>query len=206
MYGLVIFIRYGPYGAGQAADDCTSGFMSVERMHTVLGNYRYASAGPLPGGPGIQVQAIIPEINFTCSGNIESWIFGASWLENYTFIELQIWRPDSEDGSYTKVGNTTINVEEEGQTDLYQYPLSSPLHFQAGDILGYYRQIRLIGTRNSETGQQLYGQRLNSSASQFSVDDPQTYYIDRHHMLISVTTGKLSHNNYRNLYNVMIAY
>ena len=183
---------------GQAADDCTSGFMSVRRMHIVLGNNGYRTL--LPFQEGIRVQAILPEKNFTCSGSINSWIFGASWLENYTFVELQIWRPDSDNGSYIKVGNTTINVEEEGQTDLYQYPLSSPLHFQAGDILGYYRHIKLIGAINAETGQRLYSQFLNSSASQFSVDDPQTNYVIVN-VLISVTTGKVCHHS--NTYNVM---
>ena len=93
-------------------------------MHAVLGNY-----GSVVDSVGAKTQAIIQGINFTCSDNIESWTFGARWEQDTNFIELQIWRPDSENGSYTKVGNTTINVEEEGQTDLYQYPLSSPLHF-----------------------------------------------------------------------------
>ena len=172
--------------AGQAADDCTSGFISLDRMHAVLGNYY---GGDVVDSVGV-AQAIIPGINFTCSGNIESWTFGAHWNESTDFIELQIWRPDSEDGSYTKVGNTTINVEGEGQTDLYQYPLSSPLHFQAGDILGYYRQMRLK-FENVGSGHPLYSTHPNSSASQFSVDDPQTNYFDQYHVLISVTTGKV---------------
>ena len=151
-------------------------------MHAVLGNY-----GSVVDFDGVE-QAIIPGINFICSGNIESWTFGARWLENYTFIELQIWRPDSENGSYTKVGNTTINVEEEGQTHLYQYPLSSPLHFQAGDILGYYRQMRLMA-EDVGSGHPLYSTHMNSSASQFSVDDPQTNYTEQYHVLIGVTTG-----------------
>ena len=171
---------------GQAPNDCTSGFMSVDRMHIVLGNI-----APMPFPEGFQVQGIIPEKNFTCSGSIESWIFGASWSESYTFVELQIWRPDSENRSYTKVGSTAIDVEEEGQTDLYQYPLSSPLHFQAGDILGYYRHIRLIGAGN---GQRLYTQ-VNGSASQFGLDDPQTFVTDLL-VLISVTTGKVYCHNH----------
>ena len=172
--------------AGQAADDCTSGFISLDRMHAVLGNYYGGDVVDFDGAE----QAIIPGINFTCFGNIESWTFGARWEQETDFIELQIWRPDSENGSYTKVGNTTINVVEEGQTDLYQYPLSSPLHFQAGDILGYYRQMRQK-FENVGSGHPLYSTHLNSSASQFSVDDPQTNYIDQYHVLISVTTGKV---------------
>ena len=65
-------------------------------------------------------QAIIPEINFTCAGSILSWTFGASW-EGKTpeLTELQIWR-SSGDGSYDKVGSTTI-ITEENTTGLYQY-------------------------------------------------------------------------------------
>ena len=180
----------------------------MDRIHAVLSILRIFNRLWYFPDYGIPIQAIIPGVNFTCSGSIESWTFGARWEQDTDFVELQIWRPDSENGSYIKVGNTTINVKEGSQTDLYQYPLSSPLHFQAGDILGYYRRMSLIGVENYQLNydQRLYSQRLNSSASQFSVDDPQTDYVDQYYMLIRVTTGKLSHNNYRNLYNVMIAY
>ena len=176
-----------PYcvSAGQAADDCTSGFVSLDRMHAVLGNYNSSDVV----GFARVTQAIIPGINFTCSGSIESWTFGADWEQDTDFIELQIWRPGSEDGSYTKVGSTTINVEEEGQTDLYDYPLSSPLHFQAGDILGYYGQMRLMA-EDVGADHPLYYTRTTSAASQFSITDPQTGYTDQYHVLIRVTTGE----------------
>ena len=78
------------------------------------------------------------QTNFTCNGSILSWTFGASWEGNtLALTELQIWR-SSGDGSYTKVGNTTI-MTEESVTGFYQYPLSSPLPFQAGDILGFFQ-------------------------------------------------------------------
>ena len=167
--------------AGQTADNCTSGFISLDRMHAVLGNY-----GNVVDFGGV-AQTITPGINFTCSGSIESWTFGAYWEQDTDFIELQIWRPDSENGSYTKVGSTAINVEEEGQTDLYQYPLSSPLHFKAGDILGYYRQMRLI-LEYVESGHPYYYRYSESAANQFSIRDSR--YIDSYHVLIRVTTGK----------------
>ena len=168
--------------AGQAADNCTSGFISLDRMHAVLDSY-----GSVVDFDGV-AQAIIPGINFTCSGSIESWSFGARWEQDNSFIELQIWRPGSDNGSYTKVGSTAISVEgEEGQTDVYQYPLSSPLHFQTGDILGYYRQMTLMA-EDVGSGHTLYYTRPESAASQFSIDDSQ--YTDEYHVLISVTTGK----------------
>ena len=82
--------------------------------------------------------ALYPEANFTCSGSILSWTFGAEWNGNSeSFTELQIWR-SSGDGSYTKVGSTTI-MTERNISRFYHYPLSSPLPFQEGDILGYFQ-------------------------------------------------------------------
>ena len=73
--------------AGQVEDDCTSGFISLDRMHAVLGNYDSGNVVDYGG----MAQAVIPGINFTCSGSIKSWIFGADWRKNTDFVELQIW-------------------------------------------------------------------------------------------------------------------
>ena len=104
-------------------------------MDAVLDNYGRVVYSPSESDR----QAIFPRVNFTCSGSIQSWIFGALWIgSTASFTELQIWR-SSGDGSYIKVGNTTVSVTEQTTTGLYYYPLSSPLPFQAGDILGYYQ-------------------------------------------------------------------
>ena len=141
-------------------------------------------------------QAIFPGVNFTCSGSIQSWIFGAPWIESTTsFTELQIWR-SSGDGFYTKVGNTTVNVIEENTTGLYYYPLSSPLPFQAGDILGYYQPNSLdltsqLELRSEEDGQgqlQYYYNR-SSAASQLVVSE-STNSDSRYQVLINVITGE----------------
>ena len=161
--------------AGQAEDYCTSGFISLDRIHAVLGNYNGTDVMEF----GSSAQAIIPGINFTCSGSVKSWTFGTQWKQDTDFIELQIWRPDSEDGSYTKVGSTTINVEEKGQTELYQYPLSSPLHFQAGDILGYYCTQNM--SLKFGSGHPLYYTYRDTAASHFSVHDSETKHVERYH-------------------------
>ena len=100
-------------------DDCTSGFMGLDRMDAVLGNYGRVTYSPTDR------QAIFPGVNFTCSGSIQRWIFGAFW-NGYTvsFTELQIWRSGG-DGSYTKVGSTTINVTEQDFTTIPS-PLPCP--------------------------------------------------------------------------------
>ena len=165
-------------GDGQR-DDCTSGFMSLERIRALQ------RRGDLTDFETLNLHAIIPGINFTCSGNIHSWIFGAEWYGNTeSYTELQIWR-SSGDGSYTKVGSTTI-MTEESTTQLYEYPLSSPLPFQEGDILGYYQpsgsRSQLGLKLQSHSGHKLYYR-------EHEVDD----FIETsvpHHILVAVETGE----------------
>ena len=137
-------------------------------------------------------QAIFPGVNFTCSGSIQSWIFGALWIgHTASFTELQIWR-SSGDGSYTKVGSTTI-MTEENTTWLYYYPLSSPLPFQAGDILGYYQpnpisQLALLSEEDGQ-GQLWYYYFPSSAPSQFVISE-STNSGSRYQVLINVITGE----------------
>ena len=138
-------------------------------------------------------QAIFPGINFTCSGSIRSWIFGAFWIgHTASFTELQIWR-SSGDGSYTKVGSTTI-MTEENTTWLYYYPLPSPMPFQAGDILGYYQpyymrsQLSLRFEKDGQ-GQLGYYYTRSSAASQLVISE-STNSDSRYQVLINVITGE----------------
>ena len=147
-------------------------------------------------------QAIFPEVNFTCSGSIQSWVFGAQWEGNTdSYTELQIWRPGSRDGVYSKVGSTTIMTEESPTplptprpTLFYQHPLSSPLTFQAGDVLGFYQpepsrsQLTLIGEGEAR-GRQLgyYHYPTPSAPSQLNISIPGD---DRFQVLINVVTGE----------------
>ena len=132
-------------------------------------------------------QAVIPGINFTCSGNILSWTFAAEWRENASALtELQIWR-SSGDGSYTKVGSTTI-MTEESTTGLYQYPLSSPLPFQAGDILGYFMSQLSLQFEDVRSGHLIYYLNQDSASSHTTVSDFSLIYDN--HVLISIETGE----------------
>ena len=139
-------------------------------------------------------QAIFPEVSFTCSGSIQSWVFGAQWEGNTnSYTELQIWRPGSRDGVYSKVGSTTI-MTEKLHTRVYQYPLSSPLTFQAGDVLGFYQpapsrsQLTLIGEGEAR-GRQLgyYHLETPSAASQLNIS---VRGDNRFQVLINAVTGE----------------
>ena len=158
----------------------------MDRIDAVLDNY---AANFFRSFSDSSVQVIVPDTTFTCNGSILSWTFGARWEGNSeTFTELQIWR-SSGDGSYTKIGSTTI-MTEESATELYQYPLSSPLSFQAGDILGYFQPA----TSTSQLG--LYHEDvtsinnrivlLASPASQFSIAGT---FVFIYQPMIGVKTG-----------------
>ena len=105
------------------ADGCTSGFPSLDRIYSIMTDeyIQFSSES---------IQVLVPSINFTCSGSILSWVFG--WVRTSdSFIELQIWRLVN--------GGTTINETVTIGSLVYQYSLTSPLSFQAGDVLGYFR-------------------------------------------------------------------
>ena len=135
-------------------------------------------------------QVIAPNINFTCDGTILSWTFGARWQGNFPiYNELQIWRSSVEDGSYTKVGSTTL-VLDENPTRIYQYTLISPLPFQAGDILGYfqYSDSAYLLFENVTSGHPMYYVRQNSPSTLFTSDSSSLF--DGARMLVNVETGK----------------
>ena len=174
----------------RAADDCTSGFMSVDRVDDLLGNEGGILFAPVSGRQGI-----FPQVNFTCSGSILSWVFGAYWEGNTdSFTELQIWRPGSEDGSYTKVGSTTIMVER-NITELYEYRLSSPLGFQAGDVLGYYQpgressQLRLLFEEQGQGVEHQLGYYYDAESPdrELNISGPGD---NRYTVFIDVVTGE----------------
>ena len=169
-------------GDGQR-DDCTRGFMSLERIRAVL------RPRVLTDYEDINLHAIFPGINFTCDGNIHSWTFGAEWYGNTgSYTELQIWRSSGNGLNYTKVGRTTIKTERntKNTTQLYEYPLSSPLSFQEGDILGYYQPPR----SRSQLGLQLelgYGHKLYYKEHE---DDSFIEITVPLHVLVAVETGE----------------
>ena len=169
-----------------------------EWVHECRQNGFYTgNEGTLPDGSNSQ--GIFPETYFTCSGTIQSWIFGAQWIGVSELLQLQIWRAVSgNDELYILVESTTVNITEENETQLYHYPLSSPLSFQPGDILGIFQppqfnsQLILAFELNEEVQQQLgYFDTPNrpfSSLSQFNISE---YPSSRSwNMLVNVITGE----------------
>ena len=86
-------------------------------------------------------QVLIPAMNFNCSGVITKWIFPARWDGNTdAYLQLQVWRRLSTlSSSYYRIGSTTVQAREESRSRVYEVPLSPPMLFQAGDIVGYFQ-------------------------------------------------------------------
>ena len=156
-------------------------------MDALLGNIRDTIDGS-------NFQGIFPEVSFTCNGSIQRWVLGARWEGNEEYIELQIWRP-SGDGVYTKIGYTTIIVNE--PAELYEYPLSPPLAFQTGDVLGYYQpepsrsQLRVRFEQEGRLPQRGYHYSDPTSPASVLNIPPGTVSDDRFQMLVNVVTGKV---------------
>ena len=162
-----------------------TGFMSVDRMDALLGNIR----DPIDSS---FTQAIFPEVSFTCNGSIQRWVLGARWEGHEEYIELQIWRPTG-DGVYTKVGYTTIIVNE--QEELYEYGVSPPLAFQTGDVLGYYQpepsrsQLRVRFEQEGREPQLVYFYSDPTSPAIVLNITARTVSNDIFQILVNVVTG-----------------
>ena len=112
---------------------CVCGFVSVERMHILLGldtveNSR--SSG--------RRQQITPDMKFTCDGLITKWIVGAGWSSSgILYPELQVWR-NVINNTYHKINGTFLNIETESSNEIYEYEDFPPIPVQAGDVLGAF--------------------------------------------------------------------
>ena len=168
---------------GSQTSDCTSGFMSRERIDLLLdgvGNKCIFNA-----------QVLFPGMNFTCNGSIQSLIFGAQWQGNSSsFPELQIWRLSGSQ-SYSKVGGTLINMTGENSLKFYQYTLTSPLAFGKGDILGYYQPASSqLGLYFELDGRGQLGHLFTTSqvSNNLFIDD--SHRVNNIQLLLDVVTGK----------------
>ena len=191
---LVLLSRLLSVTVSRSADDCASGFMSMDRMEAALQggteSENHVLGDVVVLDPIVNRQAILPYMNFTCDGSILSWTFGAQWEGNSPkYTELQIWR-SSGDGSYTKVGSTTIMLEEESSTRLYQYTLTSPLPFQVGDILGFFQGSQLGLLLEDVGSDHSLHYNIQDSPSSHFVITSNTRMFDRYHLLISVETSE----------------
>ena len=80
-----------------------------------------------------EAQYIIPELNFSCDGNVTQWEVGLESAGNRQSVNLQIWRPGRV-GEYSLVNEVTyIKMDDER---IATVPVSMPV--LAGDVAGFY--------------------------------------------------------------------
>lgn len=92
----------------------------------------------------LQHQAIIPSYKFQCCGDITEWTVSiannGSSVTNT--LSLQVWRPSpavSITGCYSLVGNNNFtSVPLENELTVVRPALHERIHFQPGDVLGFY--------------------------------------------------------------------
>ena len=86
---------------------------------------------------------VVPEINFTCSGSVQTLIFGTSLRTDGSYTkspEFQIWRPlQGEKNIYQFVDQISVEEQQQVSGQMHQLQGESLLQFEAGDILGFYQ-------------------------------------------------------------------
>ena len=133
---------------------------------------------------------IIPQMTFTCGGNITGWTAGASWVNtNDAMIipELQIWRKDlGTTSSYSRVTSIPLtptppeNPNINGgyiKKQLFSNSFNPPVIVSQGDVLGL-----LLSTR---------GQLLIQMASFSFISLPNNYIFMSDSAFTDMTTADL---------------
>ena len=178
-------------GDGGQADNCTNGFMSVERMNRVVENYIAASPW--------NEQIIAPGATFNCSGHIRTLMFGAFWRgqSRTQHPEFQIWRMKST--NVYELVSTAIYTIDQSSGVFYQYSPeeNSTLHFEDGDIFGFYQpddensRLRLmLAIRTPQPVQTVFNRNDNPN-SVFNVNSADRL---RRNVMVSIVTGEILSN------------
>ena len=92
---------------------------------------------------------IMPDVSFSCSGNITSLLLGATARRATMFNgrtlypEIQIWRQTSNKLNFTRLASQEIrlNPGDFSPDGVLQYNLTTPISFQSGDVLGVYQPV-----------------------------------------------------------------
>ena len=178
---------------------CTSNFINLESLI-----YQSVSLG-FTG----EAQSLYPSIYFTCNGSITGWsVLGRRHTgnNNTLYPDLQVWRGEG-GGVYIRVGNTTLSegIAQPGGTaraGIWEYPLETPLEFQAGDIFGIFQplldmsHLRVSVHRRLDSTPTVYQIHTNGAIepldSKVNLNDTDSYSDSTNaHVHISVSTGEL---------------
>ena len=118
--------------------NCSTGFPNVPKNTT---QFLTNEAGAIWTG----LQAIIPEMKFTCSGIITGWTGWFAFNQNFKVtqsIRLQVWRPScTEDQELELVGTNLVLVLYEENKMFYEVNQdileARRIAFHPGDVIGF---------------------------------------------------------------------
>ena len=122
------------------AAGCASGFMELEVL-------RKRAEKISNGNPSSNVLddefRLIPDWNFTCDGIITSLLLGVDiQVGESDYPQVQIWRRNgSVSDEFNKIDSREIALVVGNFTPsvVFQCRLTSPMHFQSGDVLGIFQ-------------------------------------------------------------------
>ena len=122
--------------------ECGTAFTSREDLEHAVGLYLAIEGGTLQQNSPRKTQLLFPNIQFTCSGTINSLIVAvAPAVRGDAFLpEIQVWRLDENSTTYSKVDSVQLSTDlipilsAEAQV----YRLNVSLSFSTGDILGVF--------------------------------------------------------------------
>ena len=120
-------------------------------------------------------QHIIPEIVFRSGGTVTNITFGARYnSEGMSNMELQVWRPSSDDGTRVMLVASTAIDQPTPTADLNMYEFSVALRVSAGDVLGIYTpddsQFSVLFVENSGPLNYIFESRQQGAVSLEGVD------------------------------------
>ena len=158
--------------------------------------------------------AIIPRLNFTCSGRITS-ITARMWFEggnsNYPFF--QVWQSVSVGSTiYSKVGEVQLQSEDQFTLASWRTQIATiiltagdnAIEVQSGDVVGYYHppDARFSVITRETDGYTLY--QLSGSSESIDLNS-DVENDDRQQPVIQFTIGKYVFNQPQLLFKFKIA-
>ena len=182
-----------------AVAGCTSGFMQLDLLQKRA--EKISSGNTVSGNKLDHELRVVPELKFTCSGNIASLLFGGdvrtSVDNRVEYPEVQIWRRRSArfiGVHYTKEYSHTIELSSGNFSSdgLLRYNLTTPIPFENEDVFGVYHPLQ-----NDSIVRLFYVDDPNAPVSEFAnnlnidtIIPLITPDLSNHHMLIYPVTGK----------------
>ena len=103
-------------------------------------------------------QYIIPELNFSCDGNVTQWKVGIESAGNNQEVNLQVWRPGSA-GEYSLVNEVTYTKTDNER--IATVPVS--MSVMAGDMVGFNGRLQLHTL--PDVGLTMFSQRVEPVTS-----------------------------------------